>query len=211
VCFGGLVADVHALGILPTVKWLVRGRGFIFVIMVIAMITNQADVDSGEQSEDDGLDQTDQQLHEVEDKKEGGAVEEIFTAVDVAEEANGEGERADKDRKNFDAAHDQEDQSEDGVEPAGSFLFLGLVAEEIDEQKFQAGKPEDQNCPSAEGKNRESDGAIKVRSERTDERTAHMELPFGVSVAPTNGADARNESHPIIEQNENEQRDEDGE
>ena len=100
--------------------WSVGGVTTI-VFMVIAMITDKADIDGGEQGENDGLDQADEELHEIENEEEAGAVQKVFTTEDIAEETDGKGKWADHDRENLNEADDQEDEGKNRIEPAGSF------------------------------------------------------------------------------------------
>ena len=54
--------------------------------MIIAMIAEEADIDRGEERKDGGLNQPDEQFHEIENENETGSMEKVFTAKDVAEE-----------------------------------------------------------------------------------------------------------------------------
>jgi hypothetical protein len=58
------------------------GAGFV----IIAMIAEEADIDRGEERKDGGLNQPDEQFHEIENENETGSMEKVFTAKDVAEE-----------------------------------------------------------------------------------------------------------------------------
>src|SRR5690606_10893541 len=66
------------------------GRVFIVAGTVFAalMVAEQADIDGGEQCEHEGLNHTDEKLHEVEHEHEAGAVEKVFAAEDVSKKAN---------------------------------------------------------------------------------------------------------------------------
>ena len=99
----------------------VFGGMSIGVIVIIAMVAKKTDIYRGEEGENDGLDQADEKLHEIEHKEETGAVKKIFPAEDIAEETDGKGEGADNNGENLDEADNQEDQGQDGVKPAGGF------------------------------------------------------------------------------------------
>ena len=49
--------------------------GFTGVIVVVTVVADQTDVNGAEQRKDRGLNQADEQLHEIENKKETGAVQ----------------------------------------------------------------------------------------------------------------------------------------
>jgi hypothetical protein len=143
------VRRAHA-GTLPTgnsqweasAAWLV-----VVVIVVVAVVADEADVDGAQEGEHEGLDEADEQLHEVEDEKEAGAVEQVFTTEDVAEKTDRKGEGADADGEHLDEADEDEHKREDRVEPAGGFVLVGLVAEEVPENHLRAGDLEDDDQP----------------------------------------------------------------
>ena len=129
---------------------LVSLSGALLVIMVIAMVADEADINGAEQREDCGLNEADEHLHEVENENEVSAVEQILAAEDIAEQAHGKREGTDDDREYVGAADDQEYGRQDRVEPAGSFAFLRLVAEEVEEENFRARELENDDQPRAE-------------------------------------------------------------
>jgi hypothetical protein len=53
--------------------------------VIIAVIAEEANIDRGEERKDGGLNQPDEQFHEIENENETGSMEEVFTAEDVAE------------------------------------------------------------------------------------------------------------------------------
>ena len=66
------------VGTLPAGKGLVVGFGvivFVNVFVVVAVVTDQSDINRTEEREDRGLNQADEQLHEIENKKETSAVQ----------------------------------------------------------------------------------------------------------------------------------------
>jgi hypothetical protein len=72
------VTAVRTLWHAPGGKGLVMsfgGTGFIRVFVVVTMVADQADVNRAEQRKNRGLNQADEQLHEIENKKETGAVQ----------------------------------------------------------------------------------------------------------------------------------------
>lgn len=56
------------------------------LFVIIAVVAEEADIDRGEKRKDGGLNQPDEQFHEIENENETGSMEEVFTAKDVAEE-----------------------------------------------------------------------------------------------------------------------------
>lgn len=141
----------------------VRFGGVSFlVIVVITVIADKADINRGEKRENDGLDQADEQLHEIENEQEAGAMEEILATKDIAEETNGESEGTDENGENFNAAHDQKDQGENRIEPTWGFRFIGFVAEKIPENEFWPGIFEDDDKPSAEGDQGECQRTVEI-------------------------------------------------
>src|SRR6478736_3434906 len=175
--------------------------------MVIAMVAEEADVDGAQEGEDRGLDEADEQLHEVEDKEEVRAVEEIFPAEDVAEQTDRKREGADGDREHLDAADDQEDQRKEGIEPGGRLGLVRLVAEEIPEDELRAGVLEDDDQVGAEGNQREGDGAVKIRGERADPR-GELDATVAEALFRADRADTRQQAHPVLNKDEDEEGDE---
>ena len=144
-------------------------------------------------------------VQEIENKKEARAMEQVFTAEDIAEETNRERERSDQDRKDLDEADEQEHERENRVEPGGSFTFLGLVAEEVPEDEFRAGDPENNDGPRAERNEGERDGAVEVGVVRANERRADvLKVPPMLALPPPHRADAGDETHPVVKQDEDE-------
>ena len=63
--------------------------GGVFTIgVVVAVITEESDIDRCQQGEHEGLNKADEEFHEVEDEKETSAVEKILAAKDVSEKSN---------------------------------------------------------------------------------------------------------------------------
>jgi hypothetical protein len=90
------ISAVRARGTLPVGEVLVvrfgRVVGLIVVcvfVVVVAVVTEQTNVHRGQEGEDERLDQPDEELHEVENKEEAGAVKEVFAAKDVTKETDG--------------------------------------------------------------------------------------------------------------------------
>ena len=81
----------------------------VFVIAPL-VITEQADVDRGKQREHQRLDYSDEQLHKIEHEYETGAMEQIFSAEDVAEKSHRKGERPDGDGEDLNQANGEKDQ-----------------------------------------------------------------------------------------------------
>lgn len=184
------------------------GVSVVLVVMTFVVIGDQADINSGEEREDCGLNQADEQLHEVEHKHEAGAVEEILAAEDIAEEADGKCEGADADREEFNETDHEEHQREDGIEPAGGFVLVGFVAEKVPEDDLRTGIFKNDDEPPAERNERERNSAVEVRREGTDKRIGHVEMTLGVRMAHANRADAREQTGPVLNQNKDKERDE---
>ena len=97
----------------PGDKGSVMGLGAVAifsVLMVVTMIADEADVDRSQQGENERLDQADEQLHEIENEKETGPVEQIFATEDVAEKTDGKREGPNGDGEHFDQADDKKHQ-----------------------------------------------------------------------------------------------------
>lgn len=56
-----------------------------FGTVIIAVVADEPDINGAEERKDERLNQADEQLHEIEDEKEAGAMEEIFPAENIAE------------------------------------------------------------------------------------------------------------------------------
>src|SRR5690348_8985108 len=104
------------------------------VTVVVTMVTDQTNVHRGKEREDQGLDEADKQLHEIEHKEKSGAVQEVFTAENVSEKPDRKRHRANHDRNHFDQTHGEEYQREYIVERGGCFLFVGLITKQIEKQ-----------------------------------------------------------------------------
>src|SRR5688572_22904762 len=80
----------------PGRKFLVvcLGAVALCVIVVIAVVADEPDIDGAQEGEDRGLNETDEHLHEIKDGDEEGPVQKIFAAEDVAEKTDGKSERA---------------------------------------------------------------------------------------------------------------------
>lgn len=176
--------------------------------VIVTMVTKQTNIDRCEQREDEGLNEADEELHEVEDENETGAMEEIFATEDVTEKTDRKGEGANRDRENFDKPDDQKYERKDRIEPTRCFLLFRFITEEIPQNEFRTGDLEYDDRPCAEGDESESDCAVEIRIVRTDQGAGQVEVTINI-MTPTHGAYTRNQSHPVVKQNEEEKRDED--
>src|SRR5271154_4162712 len=109
------------------------------------MVADEADVDAHEEHEHERLDEADQELEEVE--RRGKApfldaahrVHEVFPAKDVTVEPERERDGPKEDRDDLDEAGAEEYAVQRIVDDRGRVLLVGLVAEEVLEDKYQAG------------------------------------------------------------------------
>ena len=82
----------------------------VVVCVIVAVVHEQPDVNRREECEDQRLNQSYKQLHEVKDREEARAVQEVFAAEDIAEKAHRKCKGPDDDRKDLDEADNQEDE-----------------------------------------------------------------------------------------------------
>jgi hypothetical protein len=94
----GWISAVHTRWHAPGGKGLMVRRaalGMLVIMVVVAVVTDQTDVNTHQQGEDEGLDEADKQFEEVERNRKspfahaGHGVEEIFAAKYVAEQTEG--------------------------------------------------------------------------------------------------------------------------
>jgi len=131
---------------------------------------------------------------------------EAYPAEDGGEKMNRKGERADGHREDLDQGDGEKDEGENRIQPAGGFVLVGLVAEEIHHDHLRSCKFEYDDRPGTERDEREGDGAVEVGVVRTNQRALQMEVPVDV-VTPPHRADSRNKSHPVMKKDEDEERD----
>jgi hypothetical protein len=101
-------------------------------------------------------------------------------------------------------ADDQEHQREHGIEPARRLGLVGLVPEQVLDDELRARELEHDDRPRAEGDERERDRAVEVGVVRADPRAGEMEMPVD-HLAPAHGAHAREQPHPVMKQDEDEE------
>lgn len=179
--------------------------------MVIAVIYDQSDIDRGEQREDQGLNKADQQLHEVEGEKETCAVKEAFSTEHVAKKPDRKSDWSNSDRDHFNNSDEKKNEREDVVERDGSFFLVRLIPEQVEEENLRPRELHNDDKPGTERNGRQSDGAIEVGRERTDQGRSDVKVALRVRVSPPDRAHSGQQPHPVLEENKNEECDQERE
>jgi len=162
------------------------------------VVTDEADVDGGEQRENEGLNQTDQDFEQTRDGRNhvGGdatqRVDEVFAAEDITVETEGKGNQTESDGHDFDTTDAQEDEAEQDPHREADFFLVRLVAEKIENKNFETGVAQDEISPSDERDNRQCERGVEVGSRRAD----------GFEPLILDGADSRKEAAPVHQQDE---------
>ena len=84
--------------------------GLVVVGVIVSVIGQKTDIYGGQKREDERLNEADEQLHEIEDKQETGAVQEILSAEYVTKKTDRKGKGTDRDGKHLDQPNDQKNE-----------------------------------------------------------------------------------------------------
>ena len=135
-----------------------KGKGSVGVLLVVAsiMVADEADVDGREEREDEGLDETDEDFEHAGDggddvwSNAAEGMDEVLSTEDVAVETERKGDQARGDGEDFNAADAKEDETEHEPHRGAELLLVGLVAEEIEDQRLKAGVTQHKISPGEE-------------------------------------------------------------
>src|SRR3954468_22297339 len=98
----------------------------IVVRVVITVVADEADVDGGQQGENEALNEADEQLEEIEGRQEVHRVEEVLTAKHVAEQTHRKSHRTDENRDDLDQTDHEEHQREAPIHTGVKLFFVSL-------------------------------------------------------------------------------------
>ena len=177
----------------------------VLVVVAAFVVTNQADINGGEEREDEGLNKAHENFQQSRDGRDdirGNAakrVDQVFAAEDVAVKSERKGDEAERDRDDFDAADAQEDKTEHDPHREAELLLVGLIAEEVEDQHLEARVAQHEISPSDERDDRQRKGGIKVggrRADRVDPVAMHVVF---------NGTHSGEQAAPVHQKNKNEE------
>lgn len=192
------------------------------MVRAVAVLLMRTDEDCeyrGKEHEDEGLDEADQQLHEVkgygnDDAAEDGGprgvldeiahrLEHVFSGVHVPVETEAERDGAEEDRDHLETSDaDEDDDHEDLHETLG----VALGREEMHDEAAEAVGLEGPDGPHHKEDNRHGEGHVEIGIGATEEGLGDVinaeERPIGMPKA--DGADTGDEAKPIREEDEDE-------
>ena len=186
------------------------------IFLVFLVRRRELEVDEYQQSEDHGLEETDQQFQEVEGNRNNTAQdrgeplgtmknvsdvdhgrEHVLTGEDIAVESQREGDRANKNGDNLKNADKKEERNQKKEDrPGHSTLHTEQLLDEGDRTSDLHGPIE----PEAHRYRRHRDGHVHVRSSGAKQGN---EL---VPLVPTDGTNSGKQTKPIRDKDENEER-----
>ena len=133
-------------------------------------------------------------------------MDQVLSAEDVAVETERKRNQAGGDGEDLNAADAKEDEAQHEPHGEAELLLVGLVAEEIEDQRLNPGVTQHEISPGEEREDRQRERGVKVGVRRAD----GVE-PVAIRALKLDRADSGEEAAPVHQEDENEKAAEDGE
>ena len=184
-------------------------------VVIVRVAAHEQGEDGGQQHEDECLHEADEQLHEVKwnrnQPRESGhdvrhGFEHVFPRENIAEETKAERNGAEENRDDFEQADEDEDARHRDFQEAGHFLPR-RISKDVNDRPADAIRLDGPHDPADEKDARHREGHVQVRIHAAEKRTADVgQGPLCIRMSPTDRSHAGDQTGPIREQDENENR-----
>src|SRR5439155_919730 len=179
------------------------------LLLAFLMHADQPGEYGRQQNEDESLNESDQQFHEIKGHRQQPAqarhqvahrFEHVLARENVAEQTETQGHRAEQDREHFQKSDQKEDDNQQKFQRAAGFA---LRPEQVEKETFDAICLQRPDYPEEKEEHRHGGSHVQVRVAAAQQRAGDLKAVLALH-APADRADARDQAEPVREKNEDE-------